>query len=906
LQEHADSLAKEKELSAAPDTGLACLVLLAHFLEKPSSPEQIAHQFGTSGKLFDETTILLAGKDLDLKCQAISAKWDRLGKTPLPAIASRADGTFFVLAKVAQREDEEEKVLIQDPAVGRPETLTRAQFEEIWDGRLILFTNRKKLTGEGRAFDVSWFIPAVIKYRHLFGEVLLASLFIQVFALITPLFFQVIIDKVLIHRGLTSLDVLVFALIVVSVFEVLLGGLRTYVFSHTTNRVDVQLGASLFKHLMRLPISFFGVRRVGETVARVRELENIRNFLTGSALTLVVDLAFTVIFFAVMYMFAPTLTWIVLGSIPFYITLSLLITPVLRRRVEEKFQRGAENQAFLVESISGVETLKSLAVEPQMQRRWEEQLAGYVNISFKTANLGNIASQGVQLIQKVTMALTLWFGARLVIDGDLTVGQLVAFNMLSGRVSQPILRLAQLWQDFQQMRISVARLGDILNEKTEDAATANRATLPTIKGDVEIDNVIFRYRPDGPEILKRVSLKVPAGQVIGIVGPSGSGKSTLTKLVQRLYLPESGRVLVDGVDLALVDPSWLRRQVGVVLQENYLFNRTVRDNIALADPAMSMERVIEAAKMAGAHDFILELQEGYDTIIEERGGSLSGGQRQRIAIARALVTNPRILIFDEATSALDYESEQIIQENMRGISKGRTVFVIAHRLSTVRDSNRIITIEAGEIVEDGSHSDLLKSGGRYAKLWQAQSRGTPMEAGATPSAPPSAPTVAVKSITPNSPPAAPVRAVVNRGPDGQLVVTRPGQAPSTNPGVDPTATQAARREPVHSKVTTPQQPLKVIDPLTPEGLEALRKPGTHSVPKKNAGAKLEETPAPIAQPKRKPAKPKPKAKKKATTTSSPKPSKPKKPINKKLSTAKKTPAKKRPKKKPSKKKAVRS
>ena len=758
------------------DTGLACLVLLAHFLEKPSSPEQIAHQFGTSGKLFDETTILLAGKDLDLKCQAISAKWDRLGKTPLPAIASRADGTFFVLAKVAQREDEEEKVLIQDPAVGRPETLTRAQFEEIWDGRLILFTNRKKLTGEGRAFDVSWFIPAVIKYRHLFGEVLLASLFIQVFALITPLFFQVIIDKVLIHRGLTSLDVLVFALIVVSVFEVLLGGLRTYVFSHTTNRIDVQLGASLFKHLMRLPISFFGVRRVGETVARVRELENIRNFLTGSALTLVVDLAFTVIFFAVMYMFAPTLTWIVLGSIPFYITVSLLITPVLRRRVEEKFQRGAENQAFLVESITGVETLKSLAVEPQMQRRWEEQLAGYVNISFKTANLGNIASQGVQLIQKVTMALTLWFGARLVIDGDLTVGQLVAFNMLSGRVSQPILRLAQLWQDFQQMRISVARLGDILNEKTEDAATANRATLPTIRGDVEVDNVIFRYRPDGPEILKRVSLKVPAGQVIGIVGPSGSGKSTLTKLVQRLYLPESGRVLVDGVDLALVDPSWLRRQVGVVLQENYLFNRTVRDNIALADPAMSMERVIDAAKMAGAHDFILELQEGYDTIIEERGGSLSGGQRQRIAIARALVTNPRILIFDEATSALDYESEQIIQENMRGISEGRTVFVIAHRLSTVRDSDRIITIEAGEIVEDGSHNVLLKSGGRYARLWAAQARGTPMESVLQKPAP--TPQIPSQVTAPRP---APQKAVVERGPDGQLIVRRPAPPQPANP-----------------------------------------------------------------------------------------------------------------------------
>ena len=383
-------------------------------------------------------------------------------------------------------------------------------------------------------------------------------------------------------------------------------------------------------------------------------------------------------------------------------------------------------------------------------------MAGYVDISFKTANLGNIASQGVQLIQKLTMALTLWFGARLVIDGDFTVGQLVAFNMLSGRVSQPILRLAQLWQDFQQARISIARLGDILNEKSENSASASRTALPSLTGAVTFDNVIFRYRPATPEVLKRVSLEVPAGQVIGIVGRSGSGKSTLTKLVQRLYLPESGRVLIDGVDLAMIDPAWLRRQVGVVLQENFLFNRSVRDNIALANPALSMEEVIKAAEIAGAHEFILELTEGYDTIIEERGASLSGGQRQRIAIARALIINPRILIFDEATSALDYESEQIIQANMRKICQGRTVFVIAHRLSTVRDCDRIITIEAGEIIEDGSHGELLKADGRYAFLWKCQVEGAPLD---NPKAPRDKPNAPVATVT--------------RTADGKIVVQRP-------------------------------------------------------------------------------------------------------------------------------------
>jgi subfamily B ATP-binding cassette protein HlyB/CyaB len=323
-------------------------------------------------------------------------------------------------------------------------------------------------------------------------------------------------------------------------------------------------------------------------------------------------------------------------------------------------------------------------------------------------------------VSKLVTAGVLFFGAKLVIDGSLSVGELVAFNMLAGRVSAPVLRLAQMWQDFHQARLSVARLGDILNTPAEPTFNPGRAALPAIRGDITFEHVTFRYRIDGPEVLHDVSFRVPAGQIVGIVGPSGSGKSTLAKLIQRLYVPESGRVLVDGVDLAVVDAAWLRRQLGVVLQENVLFNRSVRDNIALADPAMPIEQVIAAARLAGAHEFILELPEGYDTIVGERGSSLSGGQKQRIAIARALITNPRILIFDEATSALDYESERVIQQNMQEIAKGRTVFIIAHRLSTVRRTDRIITIDAGRIVEDGTHDDLIKTGGRYASLYRLQ------------------------------------------------------------------------------------------------------------------------------------------------------------------------------------------
>lgn len=692
--------------------GVEALVLLVRLLGVAVNPDQLRHQYGASIGISE---MLRCAKELKLKARAVTCHWDRLRRTPLPAIAQRNDGSFFILGKFV-----DDKVLIQDPEVGRPETVARAEFEAMWSGRLVLMTRRANLAELSRRFDVTWFLQAMHKYRRILGEVLAASFFLQLFALVTPLFFQVIIDKVLVHRGLTTLDVLVIGLITVSIFESVLGALRTYVFAHTTNRIDVELGARLFRHLLALPIAYFEARRAGDSVARVRELENIRNFLTGSALTLVIDLFFTTIFLAVMFYYAPLLTWIVIGSFPFYIALSAGVTPIFRRRLDEKFNRGAENQAFLVESITGVETLKAMAVEPQMQRRWEEQLAGYVRASFRVLSLGNWASQSVQLVSKLVTALTLYFGAYLVIEGSLSVGELVAFNMLAGRVAQPVLRLAQLWQDFQQTRVSIARLGDILNTHAEPAFNPGRAALPPIQGAIAFEHATFRYRLDGPAVLHDITLDIPAGQVVGIVGPSGSGKSTLAKLVQRLYVPESGRVLVDGVDLAMVDVAWLRRQVGFVLQENVLFNRSIRDNIALADPGMAMERVLAAAQLAGAHEFILELPHGYDTIVGERGASLSGGQRQRIAIARALVTDPRILIFDEATSALDYESERLIHDNMRRIAQGRTVLIIAHRLSAVRHCDRILTIERGRLVEDGRHDELMHSGGRYATLVRLQ------------------------------------------------------------------------------------------------------------------------------------------------------------------------------------------
>ena len=697
-------------------TGLAALVTGARLLGLAADRQQLFHLFGSVSDTDSTLSILKAAKHLGLKAKAVKAPILELSKGPFPLIAKTESGQYLLVARAV----DETKLLIQDPQKTNPDTVEIEEFEHQYSGECILLTKRHKLLSDSSKFGFRWFIPALLKYKKLLREVLIASFFIQVFALITPLFFQVVIDKVLVHKGLTTLDVLVLGLIAISIFDVVLNALRTYILTHTTSRVDVILGSRLFNHLMRLPISFFQARQVGTTVARVRELDSIREFITGSALTLCIDLLFTVIFFVVMYLYSPTLTWIVLGSIPFYVILSLIITPILRARLDEKFKRGAENQAFLVESMTGVETLKSMAVEPMMQRKWEDQLAGFVSSSFRAVNLGNIASQSAQLINKIVTILILWVGAKLVIAGALSVGMLIAFNMIAGRVSAPILRLVQLWQDFQQAGISIERLGDILNVPTEPGHNPNRASLPNIQGKVSFENVRFRYRPELPLVLDGINFDVKAGEVIGIVGRSGSGKSTFTKLVQRLFVPEAGRVLVDGVDLALVDPAWLRRQVGVVLQENVLFNRSVRDNIALAEPGANIEKIMHVAKLAGAHDFILDLPEGYDTQVGEQGSALSGGQKQRIAIARALITNPKILIFDEATSALDYESEAIIHQNMAAISKGRTLFIVAHRLSTVRDADRIIVMEQGKIIEQGNHEALLHSEGQYAMLHQHQ------------------------------------------------------------------------------------------------------------------------------------------------------------------------------------------
>ena len=716
---------------ATSDSGLMCLAMLASYHGIAADLIKLKHEFGH--QLFTVQKILLAAKTLGLKARLVAQPLERLDRAPLPAIAIDKEGNFFILAqydagRVSAADSADSatrdatatpaRLLIQRPGES-PTALALNDFIEVWSGQLVFLTSKANYAGEVARFDFTWFIPAVVKYRKLLGEVLLISLVLQIIGLVTPMFFQVVMDKVLVNHAMKTLNVIAVGLICATLFESTLTGIRTYVFANTSSKIDVELGAKLFRHLLSLPVAYFQARRVGDSVARIRELENIRSFLTGNTITLLMDLLFSFIFLAAMLWYSAWLTLVVVVSIPLYMMISLFFTPIIRARLNEKFNRGAENQSFLVETISGIDTVKAMAVEPRWVHKWEQQLASYVAAGQSVTNVGMLASSSVTLVSKLVTATIMWVGAGLVVDGKMTVGELVAFNLLSGQVSAPILRLAQLWNDFQQVGISMSRLGDILNARAE--VDGQKTRIPRIAGAIEFDQVSFRYRPDAPDVIRAVNLKVGAGEVIGIVGRSGSGKSTLTKLAQRLYVPDRGRVLVDGQDIAIIDTTSLRHQIGVVLQENMLFNRSIRANIALSNPALPIEAIIEAAKLAGAHEFICELPEGYDTQVGEHGTGLSGGQRQRIAIARALISNPRILIFDEATSALDYESEKIIQDNMRQICRGRTVLIIAHRLSAVRDADRIVVMERGQIVEQGSHTELLRNAdGIYHHLYQLQ------------------------------------------------------------------------------------------------------------------------------------------------------------------------------------------
>jgi subfamily B ATP-binding cassette protein HlyB/CyaB len=711
---------KPQQWPTSIDEGLIAVCQVAAYYRIAADPSQLRHELALGDRLPRGDDLVRGSHLLRLNARILrNPSETRLKAVPTPAIVAMKNQRFALLGAP----DAEGRLRLIDPLTRVIRMMTYAELAEEWDGAVILVSRRVGVGVDPKTFGFHWFLPSLWRYRKPLSYVLIASLFIQLFALVTPLFFQIVVDKVLVHKGTSTLIVVTIGLVTLGLFQVTLQYLRAYILSHSANRIDVELGARLFYHLLRLPLLYFETRAAGQTVARVRELETVRSFLTGQGLFSAIDLVFTVILVAVLFAYSWFMALMVLCTAPIYVLIAAILRPVLREKIKQKFNRGAESQQFLVEAVVGIHTLKAAAVEPMMQLSWEEKLAAYVKSSFEATLLATIGQNAMTYVSTLTTAMIIFYGAQAVIAGQMTVGELVAFNMISGQVVQPILRLSQFFQDFQQIQVSVERLGDVLNAPME-VTPQNVSAPPPARGAIEFKSVQFRYRPGTQPVLSDVSLSIAPGEVVGVVGPSGSGKSTLTKLLQRLYSPDQGQVLVDGVDVAQMDPAWLRRQIGVVLQENMLFNRTIHDNIALANPAMPRALVIQVAQLAGAHEFIARLPQGYDTMIEERGANLSGGQRQRIAIARALATNPRILIFDEATSALDYDSERIIHANMREIVKGRSTIIIAHRLLAVRNCNRIVGIVDGRIVEQGSHEELLKRpGGLYAHLWSLQNDG---------------------------------------------------------------------------------------------------------------------------------------------------------------------------------------
>ena len=713
-----DSLHLIRANGPLPET-LACFQMLSQLMKLPFRRDSIEKVLQDNIRRGLTPNLQLCGQlAASLGLHVMAAKVPSVAGTRLqvPSLLPWQGGFALVVAS------NETGLRLASPkhglvAVG-PQEL-QASFPE---GIELLLMERSNATPD-RKFGPGWFWPALKRYRSVLIQVLAASFVVQLFTLANPLLIQVIIDKVITQRSLDTLQVLGVALVVVTILEGVLGSLKTFLFAETTNRIDQRLGAEVIDHLLRLPLGYFDRRPVGELGTRVAELEKIRNFLTGQALTTILDAAFSVIYILVMLVYSWLLTLIALSVLPIQIGLTLLGAPLFRRQYRAAAEENAKTQSHLVEVLTGIQTVKSQNVEMVSRWRWQEFYSNYIARTFEKTITGTALNQTSQVLQKISQLMVLWIGASMVLNGDLTLGQLIAFRIISGYVTQPLLRLSTIWQSIQELRISFERLADVIDTPEEsDEVDKTKIMLPPLRGQVRFEGLSFRFRPGQPEVLKDINLEVMSGTFVGIVGQSGSGKSTLMKLLPRLYEPERGRILIDGYDISKVELYSLRRQIGIVPQDPLLFSGTVSENIALTNPDVSSDEIVRAAHLANAHDFIMELASGYSTPVGERGVNLSGGQRQRVAIARTLLSNPKLLVMDEATSALDYETERKVCDNLHSNLKEQTVFFITHRLSTIRRADMSVMMHQGAVVEVGSHDDLMKHRGRYFALYRQQER----------------------------------------------------------------------------------------------------------------------------------------------------------------------------------------
>jgi ATP-binding cassette subfamily B protein len=705
------------------NTAFACFQMLTKHLEMPFRREVVrrvlSEQLKRQGSISFQATAYLA-ELIGLKAQLVDLPIAAVARIPTPALIRYGDN-FAVLYAA-----DTSTIVVGIPSQGiircKP-----AQFVKQLDAdetnlppqvRVLLISPTKETPQE--RFGLRWFLPYLSRHRRVLIEVFIASFFVQLAALANPLVIQLIIDKVIAQNSISTLHILGVLLLVVGLFEAVLTTLRTYLFVDTTNRIDMGLGSQIIDHLLRLPLRYFERRPVGELSTRINELENIRQFLTGTALTVGLDAVFSVVYIGVMLIYSWQLTLVGLGTIPVFVVITLIASPTVSRQLRAKAERNAETQSYLVEVMSGIQTVKAQNIELRSRFSWQERYARFVAAGFKTVVTSTLANSTSNFLNKLSSLLVLWVGAYLVLQGQLTLGELIAFRIISGYVTSPILRLAQLWQSFQETALSLERLSDIVDTPQEAETDRYNIPLPEIVGAVKYDNVSFRFAPSGPLQLSNVNLEIAPGKFIGIVGQSGSGKSTMMKLLLRLYETESGRILIDGYDISKVELYSLRRQVGVVPQDSLLFDGTVQENIALTNPDATTEEIIEAARVAAAHEFIMNLPNGYNTRVGERGAALSGGQRQRIAIARSVLQRPKLLVLDEATSALDYPTERQVCLNLAKAFQGDTVFFITHRLNTVSNADIIVVMDGGRIIEQGSHQELMATKGHYYYLYQQQ------------------------------------------------------------------------------------------------------------------------------------------------------------------------------------------
>lgn len=711
-------------MAAFQHTNLQCLVLVARHHGVDLSPERLMHDYAVGEQPVPRRQLLRIAKDAGLRARHLNLDWNGLFNlgNAYPVLAELDNGNWVVIAG-AGGTGEHRMVRILDPLAQRPEfiLLDEEKFSKSWHGSVILMKRNYRMSDSDQPFGFRWFIPEIIRQRSLFRDVALAALVLYGLGLATPIFFQLVIDKVLVHQSYATLTVLTIGIAVALLFDSIFTFLRRYLLLYATNKIDIRIATRTFGHLLNLPIALFEQTSAGVLVKHMQQTGRIREFLTGRLFLTLLDGLSLLVFIPILVLYSVKLTFVVLAFAGLVGLVVMLLVGPFQRRLQALYQAEGERQALLVETVHGMRTVKSLALEPRQRKVWDDSSAQSISVRFRVDQISTIAQALTGLLEKLMSVVIIGLGALDVFSGAMTIGALVAFNMLAGRVSGPLVQIVTMVHEYQEVALSVRMLGEIMNQRPEQFGRG-RGMRPELKGHIEFDKVTFRYGPDGPPALDDVSFSVPSGSVFGIVGKSGSGKTTVTRLIQGLYQNQQGLVKIDGYDSREIDLVHLRTSIGVVLQDNFLFRGTVRDNIAAARPDASIEEIVEVARMAGAEEFIERLPRGFETILEENASNLSGGQKQRLAIARALLTNPKLLIFDEATSALDPDSEAIVRQNLSKIAEGRTVIIVSHRLSTLVDADAILVVERGKIADIGRHDQLVSRCMTYRHLWAQQTR----------------------------------------------------------------------------------------------------------------------------------------------------------------------------------------